>query len=78
MIFTSQKTLDGGETGVGFAWRIGAIGGHRVFHHGGDAIGGRAFLLARPDESIVVALLANLTLAKFSEAQAMGLADAFA
>ncbi len=50
LVFTSQKTSDGKETGVGFAWRIGTMANHRVYHHGGDSIGGRAFLLLRPDE----------------------------
>ena len=76
-VFTSQKTADGNDTGTGFAWRIGTIANRRVFHHGGDAIGGRAFLLLRPDDGTVVALLANLTFAKFAELQATALADLF-
>ena len=76
-VFTSQKTIDGNDTGTGFAWRIGTIANRRVYHHGGDAIGGRAFLLLRPDDGTAVALLANLTFAKFAELQATALADLF-
>jgi len=75
MIFTSQKTVDAGETGTGLGWRIGMIAKRRIYHHGGDAIGGRAFLLVRPDDMMTVALVANLTFAKFTETQAMALGD---
>jgi CubicO group peptidase (beta-lactamase class C family) len=78
LMFTSQRTVDGKETGVGFAWRIGSIANHRICHHGGDAIGGRAFLLLRPEDSIVVAFVANLGFVKFAEPEAMTLADFFA
>lgn len=78
LVFASQRTLDGKETGTGFAWRIGSIANRRVWHHGGDAIGGRAFLLLRPDDAMVVAFLSNLTFDKFAESQAMALADLFA
>jgi CubicO group peptidase (beta-lactamase class C family) len=76
-IFTSQATADGKETGTGFAWRIATLGGKRVFHHGGDAVGGRAFLLLRPEDGIAVAMLANLNFARFAETQAMQISDCF-
>jgi serine beta-lactamase-like protein LACTB, mitochondrial len=78
LMFTSQSTVDGKETGVGFGWRIGTIANRRVYHHGGDSIGGRAFLLLWPDKSIVVAFMSNLDRIKFAETEAMALADAFA
>lgn len=77
MMFTSQRTAAGVETGVGLGWRIGALDNRRIYHHGGDAIGGRAFLLVRPEDSIVVALAGNLGFARFAERQAMSLADLF-
>jgi len=77
MMFTSQRTVEGVETGVGFGWRIGVLDNRRIYHHGGDAIGGRAFLLLRPEGSIVVALVGNLGFARFAERQAMELADLF-
>jgi len=75
MMFTSQKTVGGSETGTGLGWRTGMIAKRRIYHHGGDAIGGRAFLLVRPDDMMSVALLANLTFAKFAETQAVALGD---
>lgn len=77
MMFTSQRTVEGVETGVGFGWRIGTLDDRRIYHHGGDAIGGRAFLFLRPEDSMVVALAANLGFARFAERQAMSLADLF-
>lgn len=43
LMFTPQRNSDGKETGVGLAWRIGAIANHRIYHHGGEAIGGEGF-----------------------------------
>jgi serine beta-lactamase-like protein LACTB len=77
-MFTPQRTVDGKETGVGFAWRLGTIANRRIYHHGGDAIGGRAFLLLRPEDSMAVAFAANLGFVKFAEPEAMALADVFA
>ncbi len=78
LMFTSQRTSDGTETGVGFAWRIGTLDGHKVLHHGGASIGGRSFLLLRPQEGIATVILANLTSAAFDQQQAMVLSDLFA
>lgn len=77
LMFTSQRTTEGKETGVGLGWRIGAVANRRVYHHGGDAIGGRAFILLRPDDSMAVALTSNLGFARFAEREAMSLADCF-
>jgi serine beta-lactamase-like protein LACTB len=77
LLFTSQRTSDGKETGVGFGWRIATIANRRVYHHGGDSIGGRAFLLLLPDNSIAVAFVSNLDRIKFAETEAMALAEAF-
>lgn len=78
LIFTSQKTTDGKETGVGFGWRIGKDGkGRTIYHHGGDTIGGRAFLLVYPESKIVVALACNLSFAKFAEAETEKFAELF-
>jgi len=78
LMFTSQRAADGKDTDVGFAWRIATIAGRRVYHHGGDSIGGRAFLLLWPDQSIAVAFASNLDRIKFAETEAMALAEAFA
>ncbi len=77
-MFTSQKTADGKETGVGLGWRIGKDEkGRRMFHHGGDSIGARAFILIYPDQGIAVMLLSNMTFARFAEADAAKFADIF-
>ena len=78
LLFTSMKTTAGEETGVGLGWRIGTdAAGRRFYHHGGAIDGGRAFLLVYPDEKIAVALLANLSGARFAEGEAQKLAELF-
>ena len=77
-MFTSQRTSDGKETGVGLGWRIGKDQkGRRIYHHGGDAIGARAFIILYPDQEIVVVMLSNLTFAQFAEKDATRLAELF-
>lgn len=77
-IFTPQKTVDGKETGVGFGWRIGSIAGERVYHHGGDAMGGRAMILLRPEHKIAVAIVSNLSFARIAENEALSLSQPYA
>jgi len=79
LLFTSQKTAAGEETGVGIGWRIGKekTTGRRFYHHGGSIEGGRAFLLLLPEEGVAVAILANLSRAEFAEAEALKLAELF-
>jgi len=77
LIFTSQRTSDNKETGVGIGWRIGKDAkGREIYHHGGDSVG-RAFLVVYPNSKVIVALLANLTFARFAEKEASLLADLF-
>lgn len=76
LLFTSQQAGDGSATGVGLAWRIATdAAGRRYVHHGGDSVGGRAFLLIYPDERLAVVLLANLSFAGFGEKQARAIAE---
>lgn len=78
VMFTSQHTNDGKETGVGLAWRIGTDEkGRRILHHGGDSLGGRAFILMYPEQRVVVAMLSNLSFARFAEKEAIKFADPF-
>jgi serine beta-lactamase-like protein LACTB len=78
LLFTSQKTVQGKETGVGLAWRISKDSlGNQYYHHGGESIGGRAFLLIYPSSKVVVAILANLTFARFGEKEALEFAKVF-
>jgi len=60
LLWTSQRTTDGRETGYGMGWFTDhdAAGRRRVFHSGGS-IGGTAYLLIYPDQKLVLALLVN-------------------
>ena len=76
--FTSQRGEDGKETNVGLAWRIGRDEmGRRYMHHGGDSIGGRAFLLVYPDQGVAVAIVSNVGQAAFGEKEAIAAAQMF-
>ena len=78
MAFTSQKGEDGKETNVGLAWRIARDEqGRRYVHHGGDSIGGRAFLLVYPDLGVTVAMTTNVSSAAFNEREALEAARIF-
>ena len=74
LLLTPQRTASGNPTQVGLGWRIARDSlGRRYLHHGGSAMGGRAFLLVYPKEGVAVALLAN-TEANFGEADALAFA----
>ena len=61
LLFTTQRTSDGKETGVGIGWRVGSDSNkRRVFHHAGSISGGRSVIVIYPDEGVVIALLSNL------------------
>ena len=76
--FTPQRLADGTETRVGLAWRIARDeAGRRYVHHGGDSVGGRAFILVYPDHGVAVAIVANLSLAGITEKDALSLAQTF-
>lgn len=82
LLFTSQSTATGEETGVGIGWRTGVDADLRRFlHHGGAIEGGRAFLLVYPPDGakkgIAVAILSNLSGARFAEFHAIKLARLF-
>ena len=77
-MFTPQTTTTGEHTSVGLGWRIGRdSAGRRFVHHGGDAIGGRAFVLAYPDDGLVIAMTCNLGLAALAEREGQLLANVF-
>lgn len=70
-MFTSQRTGDGKEMGVGLGWRIRKDKeGRLVYFHPGENVGGRSYLVAYPEKKVVIAMLHNLTganLASFLE-----------
>lgn len=62
IMFTSQKTSDGKETGTGWGWRITKNKEGRLYYfHPGENVGGRSYLLMYPDKKVVVAMVHNLT-----------------
>jgi len=68
MLFTSQRTSDGKETGYGIGWSILADAqGHRVMMHTGGSVGGTSVLLLHPDSKVVVAMVANHSRSPFSK-----------
>jgi serine beta-lactamase-like protein LACTB len=60
LMWTSQRTTSGEETGYGIGWFTGTVDGHREVWHTGGAVGGSTILLIRPDDRVVVAVLTNL------------------
>jgi serine beta-lactamase-like protein LACTB, mitochondrial len=77
-MFTPQKLADGSATNVGLAWRVATDSAGRQFlHHGGEAMGGRAFLLVYPEERVVVAILANQSNVPIRENEAGRIARLF-
>ncbi|HET9400473.1 MAG TPA: serine hydrolase domain-containing protein, partial [Candidatus Acidoferrales bacterium] len=77
LLFTSQETLDGRDTGYGMGWQLKAdenggyetglqvekTKGERYFWHRGAGVGGHAALVIYPDANIVAACAENTSLA---------------
>lgn len=60
LLWTSQKTSDGKETGYGLGWSVNADGkGRRRVDHSGGAQGGTAFLVIYPAERLAAAMIVN-------------------
>ena len=70
LLFTSQRTSAGEETGYGIGWFVkqDSLGHHWAFH-GGSAVGGTAVLGVDRDAHLVLALLTNLSDAPVEPAQ---------
>lgn len=77
-LFTSQRLIDGRETGYGIGWRTRLSGTEDlVVSHGGSSIGGRTYLLLNRTQEVAVALMANLSSAPMSEELASEIAARF-
>jgi serine beta-lactamase-like protein LACTB, mitochondrial len=62
LLFTSQRTTSGQETGYGIGWFLQTDSlGHRWAFHGGGAVGGTAVFGVDRDSRVVVAILTNLS-----------------
>jgi CubicO group peptidase (beta-lactamase class C family) len=70
LLFTSQRTSAGEETGYGIGWFVkqDSLGHHWAFH-GGSAVGGTAVLGVDRDAHVVMAVLTNLSDAPVEPAQ---------
>lgn len=78
LLFTSQKTDSGEETGYGIGWRITQDEkGRRVVSHGGGSVGGTSVLLLYPDTGVAVAMTTNLSRARLGQNPAQQIADLF-
>ncbi len=62
MLFTSQRTNSGEETGYGIGWMVGKDKrGRKIVGHSGGSVGGTSYLLLIPEAKIAVAVLVNLS-----------------
>lgn len=60
LLFTSQRTSGGVETGYGIGWYVGVDDeGRRIWHHSGDTFSSSSHLVIYPDEQVVISFLAN-------------------
>jgi len=80
LLFTSQKTKSGEETGYGMGFSVGkSASGQRIFQHSGGSVGGTSQLIIYPDQHLVIAMICNYSGAgdswKFEEVQSI--AEAF-
>jgi CubicO group peptidase (beta-lactamase class C family) len=77
-LLTPQRTTSGRATEVSLGWRIGKdADGRPYLHHGGEAMGGRAVLIAYPAQQLAVAITTNLTFAEITEKEVLRLAHLF-
>ena len=62
LMWTSQKTVSGEETGYGIGWSVGTDDqGRRWVGHGGGSVGGSTQLRMYPASEVVVAIIANIS-----------------
>ena len=79
LLFSSQKTIAGQETGYGIGWAIHkSQSGRRIYEHSGGSVGGSCQLIVYPETRVVVALLTNLGEAPWKIADVESIAEPFA
>jgi CubicO group peptidase (beta-lactamase class C family) len=60
LLFTSQRTTAGAETGNGIGWFLEKdSAGRRTVSHTGGSVGGTGYLVIYPDQKVVAAMLVN-------------------
>ncbi len=78
LLFTSQKTKSGEETGYGMGWGITkSPSGRVVYEHSGGSIGGSSQLMVYPETHMVVALVTNLTSREWKASEVEAVAEKF-
>jgi len=78
LLFTSQKTKSGEETGYGTGWGITkSPSGRVVYEHSGGSIGGSSQLMVYPETHMVVALVTNLTSREWKASEVEAVAEKF-
>ena len=78
LLFTSQRTRDGTETGYGVGWSSSNNAhGERIVSHGGGSVGGRTILTMNRDTGVIVAIVANLSSAPMSTELAAQIEELF-
>jgi CubicO group peptidase (beta-lactamase class C family) len=78
LLFTSQKTKTGEETGYGIGWGVGkSSSGKVIYSHSGGAVGGTSQLIVYPETHVVVALVTNLSEGEWKREEVEKLAERF-
>ena len=78
LLFTSQKTKSGVETGYGMGWGITkSPSGRVVYEHSGGSVGGTSQLMVYPETHVVVALVTNLSSRDWEAAEVEAVAEKF-
>jgi serine beta-lactamase-like protein LACTB, mitochondrial len=79
LLFSSQKTIAGDETGYGIGWAIHkSQSGRRIYQHSGGSVGGSCQMIVYPETRVVVALLTNLGEALWKITDVESIAEPFA
>ena len=78
LLFTSQKTNSGQETGYGIGWFVHkSHSGQRIYEHSGGSVGGTTQLIIYPDSHVVIAFLTNFSEAPWKLGDIEAIAEAF-
>lgn len=79
LLFTSQKTTSGTETGYGIGWFVGkSQNGRQIYQHSGGSVGGTSQLILYPDTGVVIAFTTNLSEAPWKIGDVEAIAEPFA
>ena len=77
LVFGNSRASDGTEYNYAMGWTTHTGDGPRIYGHGGNQPGGRAFLLIYPDSGLVLAILSNMYSAPIGSDEAHIIAEPF-